>query len=186
MSSRLLCQWQLSPHVSAPAILAKCLTVNRGSINFASAWRKKALVEAFSFWSFQLFAPKIRTVLPARLHVGKGESVRWGSALMLWCLESSCQHPDWCHRTPEVSGAVKTLSSRKSSPSVFLMLPLKSIVFIICFESLQGILLPSSTESKLMCTINNQTKIGRTRSQLHVLLAGKAVFSAKLSVSSME
>lgn len=77
-------------------------------------------------------------MLIARPHVGKGESVRWGPALMLWCLESSCQHPDWCHQTPEVSGAVRTFSSRKSSPSVFLMLPLKSIVFITCFESLQG------------------------------------------------
>lgn len=124
----------------------------------------------------------------ARPHVGKGESVRWGPALMLWFLESSCQHPDWCHQTPEVSGAVRTFSSRKSSPSVFLMLPLKSIVLYLssALNPYKEVLLPSSTESKLMCTINNQTKIGRTRSRLHVLLAGKAVFSAKPSVSSME
>lgn len=46
-------------------------------------------MEVFSFWNVNLFTPKIRTVLQARLYVGKGGSVRWGPGLVLWCLESS-------------------------------------------------------------------------------------------------
>lgn len=55
--SRLLCQGQPSPHVPAPAILAKHLTVHRGNINFAASWRKKNHSWKCSAFEILIFLP---------------------------------------------------------------------------------------------------------------------------------
>lgn len=85
--------------------------------------------------------------------------------------------PDWCHWTPEVLW--KHTAAENPPHLCFLCCPWRALYLSSTLNPFKWVLVPSSTEPKLMCTINSQTRIGRTRSPLHVLLAGKesSVFS---------
>lgn len=182
MLSQLLRWWQPSPRVPAPAIWAGCLTLRRENMKFGAAWRKGHL--------WMLSASEVFSFLPQEAGACRQPGCVWAAASPSDGALPSCCGAQKAHssalaryqQSAEVSGAMKTHSSRKSTPLCFLCPPCSPIIFIIfCFETdllitqfLQA-LLPSSTESKSTRTINKQPKIGRTRSRLYMPLAGEAV-----------